>query len=158
MALQNLLDARDISKYRLSQMSGVPKTTIMDICSGKSSIENCNAKTVYLIAKALNCTVESLLQISAPDEEQTSGFDAQGFPQDRSYLERGLPQYLYDSIAAMQKSWEVLDRGERNNTYDLDYCELQADINRAEVDEIISSEQAWYLREKYLRISREDLI
>lgn len=155
MGLQNLLNARDISKYRLSQMSGVPKTTIMDICSGKSALENCTAKTVYLIAKALNCTVESLLQLSTSNE-LSSDFNAQGLPQDKSYLECGLPQYLYDSIAAMKKSWEVLDRGERNNTYDLDFCELQADINRAEVDEIISSEQAWFLREKYLRINKED--
>lgn len=61
MKLQKLLDARNISKYRLSQMSGVPKTTINDICSGKSSIENCNVKTVYLIAVALGCSMEELL-------------------------------------------------------------------------------------------------
>lgn len=62
MTLQALLDMHGISKYRLSQMSGVSKTVIQDICSGKSSIENCTAKTVYLIALALDCTVEDLLQ------------------------------------------------------------------------------------------------
>lgn len=61
MGLQKLLDERNISKYRLSQLSGIPKTTILDICSGKSSLENCTAKTVYSIASALDCTVESLL-------------------------------------------------------------------------------------------------
>ena len=61
MSLQKRLDAQNISMYRLSQISGVPKTTIIDICSGKSSIENCTARTVYRIAAALNCSVESLL-------------------------------------------------------------------------------------------------
>ena len=61
MSLQTLLDARGISKYRLSKMSGVSKTVIIDICSGKSLLENCTAKTVYQIALALDCTVESLL-------------------------------------------------------------------------------------------------
>ena len=61
MSLQKILDTRNISMYRLSKMSGVPKTTIIDICSGKSSLENCTAKTVYQIALALDCTVESLL-------------------------------------------------------------------------------------------------
>lgn len=61
MSLQALLDARGISKYRLAKMSGVSKTVIMDICSGKSLLENCTAKTVYQIASALDCTVEELL-------------------------------------------------------------------------------------------------
>jgi len=64
MSLQDLLDARGISKYRLSQISGVSKTTIIDICSGKSSLENCTAKTVYRIALALDCSMETLLSQS----------------------------------------------------------------------------------------------
>ena len=149
MDLQTFLDRRNLSKYRLSQLSGVPKTTIIDICAGRSSLENCTAKTVYRLAQALDCTVETLLTMAET-------YDEQGLPTDKSYLERGLPDYLYASIEAMEKTWAVLDSGQRNNTYDLDFCELQADINRAENDEIISSEQAWYLREKYLRMKREE--
>lgn len=62
MSLQTLLDARGISMYRLSKISGVSKTVIIDICSGKSALENCTAKTVYRIALALGCTVEELLK------------------------------------------------------------------------------------------------
>lgn len=62
MSLQTLLDARGISMYRLSKMSGVSKTVIVDICSGKSALENCTAKTVYAIANVLECTVEDLLR------------------------------------------------------------------------------------------------
>lgn len=39
MNLQTLLDQKDMTKYHLSKISGVPKTTIMDICAGRSSIE-----------------------------------------------------------------------------------------------------------------------
>ena len=63
--LKDLLRERNISMYRLSQISGVPKTTIIDICSGKSSIGNCSAKNVYAIATAMDCTVEFLLNMSA---------------------------------------------------------------------------------------------
>lgn len=48
-------------------MSGVPKTPIMDICAGKSSLENCSAKTVYRIGVALDLTVEALLTLSDVD-------------------------------------------------------------------------------------------
>lgn len=44
MDLQTLLDQRQITKYHLSKVSGVPKTTIMDICAGRSEIERCSAK------------------------------------------------------------------------------------------------------------------
>lgn len=78
-----------------------------------------------------------------------------GLPADRSYLECGLPDFLRESIAQMQAAWDRLDRGEEYLRWDCDYCNLQADINNAEVNQVISSEQAWYLREKYLRMERE---
>lgn len=77
-----------------------------------------------------------------------------GLPEDKSYLECGLPPFLLESIAAMQAAWDKLDRGEEYLLWDCDFCNLQTDINNAEVNLIISPEQAWYLREKYLRIER----
>ncbi len=62
MSLQALLNEHNISMYRLAQISGVSKTVIIDICSGKSSLENCTVKTVYNIAQALGCSVEDLLK------------------------------------------------------------------------------------------------
>lgn len=75
-------------------------------------------------------------------------------PVDKGYLECGLPPYLQQSIENMKKSWEIEDSGEKNIHWDIYWCDLSADINSAEVDQIISSEQAWYLRTKYLRIER----
>lgn len=78
-----------------------------------------------------------------------------GLPADESYLECGLPEFLQEAIEAMQSAWEKVDHGEEYLHWDCDYCELQTDINICEVEQIISPEQAWYLREKYLRIERE---
>ena len=106
MDLQTLLDQRQITKYHLSKVSGVPKTTIMDICAGRSEIERCSAKTVQQLAKALDCTMEDIMELSSPYDSAT------GLPKDKTYLERGLPPFLVESIAAMKAAWEKLDGGE----------------------------------------------
>lgn len=80
-----------------------------------------------------------------------------GLPRDPAYLECGLPEFLRESIAAMAEAWRKLDAGEPYFRWDCDYCSLQSDINVAEVEQLISPEQAWYLREKYLFLSQEDL-
>lgn len=77
-----------------------------------------------------------------------------GYPIDNSYLECGLPPFLQGSLEQMKKAWAKVDNGEEYTQWDCDYCELQTDINNAEVNLMISEEQAWYLREKYLRIER----
>jgi hypothetical protein len=74
--------------------------------------------------------------------------------EDRSCLERGLPPFLMESISAMVDAWKKLDNGEEYLHWDCDYCDLQSSINSAEVNRIISTEQAWRLREKYLRMER----
>ena len=148
MGLQTLLDERKISKYHLSKVSGVPKTTIMDICAGRSDIDRCSARTVQQLAKALGCSMEDLMELSSSYDGQT------GLPKDKSYLEKGLPPFLTKSIKAMKTAWRKLDRGEKYLRWDCDYCDLQTDINNAEVNQLISPEQAWYLREKYLRMER----
>ena len=81
-----------------------------------------------------------------------------GLPKDESYLECGLPEFLISSIDRMKAAWEKIDRGETYLRWDCDYCELQSDINSAEVNQLISSRQAWYLREKYLRMERRELL
>ena len=77
-----------------------------------------------------------------------------GLPADDSYLECSLPPFLLEAIAAMQSAWEKLDYGEECPHWDCYYDELQSDINMAEVEQVINTEQAWHLREKYLRIER----
>lgn len=49
----------DISNKDLAEMTGLPETTISRICAGKTKSPTLN--TVKLLAKALDCTVEELL-------------------------------------------------------------------------------------------------
>ena len=61
MTFQEALKQSGMSMYRLSKTSGIPYTTVHDICDGKAHLEKCSAETVYYIAKALNITMEELL-------------------------------------------------------------------------------------------------
>ena len=151
MTMQSMLREKNMSMYRLSQISGVPKTTVIDICSGKSDIEGCTAKTVMQLSRALGCTMEELMQIDNARYDLTTGL-----PKDEGYLEKGLPAYLRKSIAAMQASWAIVDRGGKDLHWDIYWSELNADINSAETEQEISSDQAWYLRRKYLRMEKDD--
>ena len=89
------------------------------------------------------------------DSKMDQTYDSKtGFPKQKSYLEIGLPAFLLESIENMQAAWERIDNGEKDLHWDCDFCNLQTDINNAEVNGIISAEQAEFLREKYLRIER----
>lgn len=80
-----------------------------------------------------------------------------GLPKDKGYLECGLPRFLMKSIEQMKGAWKKYDSNDEEYLHwDCDFCELQSDINVAKVEGLITSEQAWYLREKYLRIERTD--
>jgi len=61
MNINTLLGQKCITKYRLAKTSGVPQTTVIDICSGKAKIENCSGETIYKLAKALGVSMESLV-------------------------------------------------------------------------------------------------
>ncbi len=66
-----------------------------------------------------------------------------------NYFECGLPEWLSESI-------QNYENDKDSSILDCLYCELQSDINVAEVEQIITSEQAWFLREKYLGLRKED--
>ena len=64
MIINDLLHEKNLSIYRLSRLSGVPYTTLNDICSEKTKLEKCSAETVYRIAHTLNISMEDLLSQS----------------------------------------------------------------------------------------------
>ena len=72
MNLNQILEQKNITKYRLWKESGVPQATISDICTGKTRIEKCSAETIYRIAKVLDVSMESLIApaIQSMDEER----------------------------------------------------------------------------------------
>jgi len=73
MTINSVLANRKMTKYRLSKLSGVPQTTVIDICSGRAKIENCSSGTLYKLAKTLEVTMESLLE-QRPDFEHFKSF------------------------------------------------------------------------------------
>jgi len=61
MNINNLLEQKNMTKYKLAKISGVPHTTVLDICNGKAKLSKCNAETLYKLAKALDVTMEELV-------------------------------------------------------------------------------------------------
>lgn len=61
MPIQKLLKEKEMSIYKLSKLSGVPYATCRDIVTEKAELKKCSAETVYKIAKALDITMETLL-------------------------------------------------------------------------------------------------
>lgn len=62
MFINELMEEKNITKYRLSKNSGIPYTTINDICSGRAQLEKCSAETIYHISKELGVSMESLIE------------------------------------------------------------------------------------------------
>ena len=71
MLITEQLEKKQMTKYKLSKVSGVPQTTINDICTGKVDLEKCSAGTLYRIAKVLGVAIEEILE-SAVSEHRAS--------------------------------------------------------------------------------------
>ena len=151
MNLQTLLNEKGMTLGHLSEASGVPQAMLLDICSCRSEIGACNAQAVQRLAQALDCTMEDLMRIDTADYRKGSGL-----PKSDQRFEKGLPTYLQESIDAMVNSWKIIDSGGQDIHWDLNWCDLNADINYAEIEQEISFEQAWYLRKKYLRMEKPE--
>lgn len=134
MSINEILSNIGMTKYRLAKLSGIPHATLSELCSGKTSIEKCSGETLYKIAKALNVSMESLL-----DDRMTT------ILRERSY-EYGLPSYLQHDLDVYK------DAVSKNSTLiDCYWGELYGSINMAEIsDGLITPEHADYLRQKYL--------
>lgn len=61
MTIQDAIQKKNMSIYRLAKKSGVPYATVNDICNGKAQLEKCSAETIYRLARALDITMEELL-------------------------------------------------------------------------------------------------
>ena len=62
MMLNQLMESKNISRYRLSKNSDIPYTTLTDILSGKAELKKCSAETVYKLSKVLGVSMEELLE------------------------------------------------------------------------------------------------
>ena len=134
MNLHELIEKKNYTIYRFSKESKIPKTTLLDLCSGKSSIYKSQAITIKKIADTLGVSMEYVMSLENANKD---------------YLEFNIPDFLRDSI-------NMFNRNINTSLYDIYYCTLQSDINVAEVGGYISPNQAWFLRKKYLGADNDD--
>ena len=134
MIIEDLLQKRNMTKYRLALQAEIPHATLNDICSGKTKIEKCSADTVYKLSKALGVSMELLTSEGMHRTER-----------ERAY-EYGLPAYLQNDLDAYKEGLKS-----KSPLLDCLWGELYSSINIAEINEgAITKEHADYLRAKYL--------
>lgn len=139
MNINQILQQKNITKYRLAKESGISNATLSELCAGKTRIEKCSAETLYKLAKSLDISMESLVRDSIKEKELREA-------RERSF-EVGLPVYLQHDLDAFKE-------GQKNKSSLMDcfWGELYGSINIAEINEnAITHEHAEYLRNKYLR-------
>lgn len=137
--LQEAMSERNISRYRLSKVSGIPWATLSDICSGKTELERCSAGTVLKLSKALGMTMEETLNLETGIVSET-----RDVPEDLSYLEIDLPDGLRAAIEEVRRGFEREDPN-----IDLLLDTLYGEINANLWSDEITKNQADYLRSKY---------
>lgn len=128
MTLKELINKKNYTIYSFAKESSIPKTTLIDLCNGKTSINKSQAITIKRIADTLGVSMEFIMLLESPNKD---------------YLELDLPKRLVNSISNFLENIDTIH-------YDIYFCELQSDINVCEVDGEISYNQAEYLRKKYL--------
>ena len=126
MTFLDLLSEKKTTVYSLSIDSGIPRTTLTDIASGKADILECSGKTLLAISKSLNVSIEDLLSL------------------EREEAKTLLPGFLLDSIKEYRKA--IRKASTRIDCYS---DQLNSNINIAEVENLISKEQANRLRTRY---------
>ncbi len=89
MTLQELLENKNYAIYRFSKESAIPKTNLLDLCSGKTSIQRAQAITIKRIAYTIGCSMEYIMFLENPD---------------RTYLELNITDFLKDSIKNLETS------------------------------------------------------
>lgn len=139
MNINEILKEKNMTKYRLAKLSGVPNATLSELCSGKTSIEKCSGETLYRISKALGVSMESLVKEAVLQKEVEKNLE-------KTY-ECVLPQYLQHDLDEYKKGLK-----EGSTLMDCLWGELYGSINIAEInDAAITHDHAEYLRNKYLR-------
>ena len=72
MDINAVLKTKKMTVYQLAKKSGIPYTTVNDICKGRTKIEKCSAETVYKLARVVNVQMEDLIApyiVERPDFE-----------------------------------------------------------------------------------------
>ena len=63
MTLQRAIREKELTRYRLSKISGIHWATLADVDSGKTKIERCSGSALMKLSKALDLSLEQLLAL-----------------------------------------------------------------------------------------------
>lgn len=66
--LKDILNEQGITVYRLSKDTGIPYSTVIDLVSGKTSIENSSSNVLYRLSKYLKLSMETIYKSNQPSE------------------------------------------------------------------------------------------
>lgn len=146
MTINELIRERNITKYRLAKNSGIPHTTINDICSGKAQIEKCSAETIYRLAKELDVSMESLVE---PYIENRIDFELFKSNVCHSLKEKGDVSFLVETLEMdpirryYRKKWyaeclymlAMVDYISREN--DIPFCDRYDDLRSMKLKETL---------------------
>lgn len=70
MIINKLLDAENMSMYKLSKLSGVSQAAISDICSGKTTLDKCSVGTLRRIASVFGVTMDNIIEAEEKEKER----------------------------------------------------------------------------------------
>jgi len=146
MNINELLNQKKISKYQLSKKSGVPYTTINDICRNKVEIPNCSAATIYKLSRALDISMEDFVADSMEYRPSFENFKSNICHQIK---EMGDFDFLIDTVKSnnirnyFDKKWypeslymlAMVDYLSREN--DLPICSEYDDLRKATLSETL---------------------
>jgi plasmid maintenance system antidote protein VapI len=130
MTFSDLLINNNLTVYKLSKDSGVPKTTIFDISSGKTNILDCSGRNLLKLSKCLGVSIEDLLNLD--QELYNPAYD------------KNIPAFLAESIDNIKKA-----KKKKSSLLDCYLDETNSSINVCEIENLISKEQADYLETSY---------
>lgn len=132
MTLNDILLEKKYTIYKLSKETGIAKTTLFDIFSGKSNILDCRLRVILKLSIALNISINDMVNLDPILYNPA--------------FEKNLPPFLQDDITFLKNKKNRL-----NPLYDCYLDETNSSINVCEVENLISKEQADYLRNKFLK-------
>ena len=89
MRFVDLISQKGYTLYSLSKKSNVAKSTLSDIANGKSNILECRGRVLLNISKALDITIEELIDLE--------------YEEYNSYYEENVPRFLKRNLEMLRK-------------------------------------------------------
>jgi len=142
MNFEQLLLSKEVSVNKLSKLSGVARTTILDMVRGRSDIRKASGITLYKIAKSLGITMEKIIELDSPYERDSKT----GKPKDLSYYEYSVNDNLAHILHNLKNAIYTKNILQQSYWRDLLLEEITSLRRRDE----IGMDSYEYFREKYL--------